>query len=620
LDASGYAHIGYFDAINQKLKYAYQDAQGWHIQAIDELLGGGSISIALDVNGYARISYSEHYHPPADPHHLVKYANQDSSGWHIQTIEDWGDYNLFLDIVGYSSLALDVNGYPHISYVAGHDLKYAYEDVSGWHIEVVAEVSCTYTSIALDTGGNPHIAYFSEAVGLNYAYRDLSIWHTQTVDNGADIGRYTSLRLDEGGYPHISYYKGINEDLMYAYQNVSGWRIQSVDKGGGVGKYTSLALDRSGHPHISYYGEGVLKYAHQNLSGWHFHMVDSGANVGEYTSLVLDTMEYPHISYYDHTNTNLKYAYQDASGWHLQTVDREGNVGEYTSLSLDSNGYPHISYYDASNRDLRYAYKDLSGWHIQTVDEEGDVGQYSSLALDEEGYSHISYYDRANTDLKYAYRDASGWHIQNVDSEGIVGSYSSLALDSNGYPHISYSRFEFPSIWLDSLKYAYRDDSGWHIQTVYIGDFIAHFCGNTSIALDSSGYPHISFCFERPVSWHSLKKLMYTYLDASSWHVLEIEYDPGEHSSLFLSTSKHPHISYQSDSYYLNDRLMYTHHLPSGWSTEVVDPVKGVGGYSSLVLDADEIPHISYYDFSNSDLKYAHYGPIYYYLPILAND
>jgi hypothetical protein len=622
LDASGYAHIGYYDSTNDNLKYAYQDADGWYIQIVDNLIGGGSISLALDADGYSHISYSKNHEEHTLPHHSTKYAYQDSIGWHIQIV-DGGDY--YYDFAGYSSLALDGNGYPHISYVFGEKVKYAYQDVSGWYIQVVGKGSSAYTSIALSPGEDPNITYYTETDGLHYAYHDFSGWHVQAIDNTANAGRYSSLVLDMDGYPHISYYDGTSEDLKYAYLNVSGWHIQSVDKGGDVGKYTSLALDRNGHPHISYYGEGVLKYAYQNMSGWHYHMVDSGADVGEYTSLVLDTMEYPHISYYDRTNSNLKYAYQDVSGWHTYTVDREGDVGTYTSLSLDSKGYPHISYYDVSNGDLKYVYQDLSSWHLETVDEEGDVGQYSSLALDEEGDTHISYYDRTNADLKYAYRDATGWHIQTVDSDGDVGSFTSLALDANGYPHISYSiRFISKTKFGDDLKYAYQDAFGWHIQTVYTGIFVEFMCGNTSIALDANGYPHISFCYKFTNAKSINDVLQYAYQDAFGWHIQKVEEDAGIYNSLALSPTGNPHISYQSVRYHWSfdygDKLFYTHHLPSGWSTEVVDPAKGVGGHTSLVLDADEIPHISYYDFSNSDLKYAHYGPIYYYLPILTKD
>ena len=77
-----------------------------------------------------------------------------------------------------------------------------------------------------------------------------------------------------------------------------------------------------------------------------------------------------------------------------------------------------------------------SVWQIERVDSNG-LGNYSSLALDSSGWPHISYWDYTNADLKYAYKDASGWHIETVDYVGYVGAYTSLALDSADHPHIS---------------------------------------------------------------------------------------------------------------------------------------------------------------------------------------
>lgn len=79
---------------------------------------------------------------------------------------------------------------------------------------------------------------------------------------------------------------------------------------------------------------------------------------------------------------------------------------------------------------------------IQTVDSTGNVGVDTSLALDSSGFAHISYRyrDPTNTDgdLKYTVWDGSNWAITTVDSTGDVGEDTSLALDSRGFAHISY--------------------------------------------------------------------------------------------------------------------------------------------------------------------------------------
>jgi hypothetical protein len=50
-----------------------------------------------------------------------------------------------------------------------------------------------------------------------------------------------------------------------------------------------------------------------------------------------------------------------------------------------------------------------------------------------------------------------GWDIQTVDSEEDVGRCTSIALDSSNNPHISYLD------WIENLKYARWTGSSWSI-------------------------------------------------------------------------------------------------------------------------------------------------------------
>ena len=339
---------------------------------------------------------------------------------------------------------------------------------------------------------------------------------TNTVDS-AGVGLYTSLALDSSGYPVISYYDNTNGDLKLAHCNDPACAggdesIVTVDSTGWVGGFTSLALDSSGYPVISYWdnSNGALKLAHcndPNCVGGDESLatVDSVGSVGMYTSLTLDSSGNPVISYWDNSNGALKLAHCNdvnctGGDESIVTLDSAGNVGTYTSLALDSSGNPVISYHDSTNGDLKLAHcNDVNctggDESIVTVDNTGDVGEYTSLALDSSGYPVISYFDDTNDDLKLAHCNdpnctGGDESIVTLDSAGDVGGYTSLALDSSGCPVISY--------WDDTnddLKLARCNDpncTGGDERFAAVdsaGDVGKH----TALVLDSTGDPVISY-------------------------------------------------------------------------------------------------------------------------------
>jgi hypothetical protein len=341
---------------------------------------------------------------------------------------------------------------------------------------------------------------------------------------------------------------------------------------------------------------------------WDIHIVDSEGDVGWWTSIALDSSGNPHISYFDRSHEHLKYASKWLPRlWTRATVDSGDTVGQFTSIALDSSG-PHISYTDfvgEGNRDLKYARKVSSGgWRTETVDADGDVGWFSSIALDAGGQPHVAYYDFGNGKLKYAWRSRlGGWSIETVDSDENVGGHTSIALDSSGKPHISY--FD----WLNgNLKYARKMCTRLVLETgqVMIYCFWAKWtvdAGNvmgapTSIALDSSGLPHIGYT----VFEGGYPKVKYARrLTSGSWSLETVDSGGGVNVSMVLDSSNLPHISYPDSS---SRTLKYARRLPSGgWSRETVDTEST--GHNSIALDSSGNPHISYYDDGNHNLKYA---------------
>jgi hypothetical protein len=75
----------------------------------------------------------------------------------------------------------------------------------------------------------------------------------------------------------------------------------------------------------------------------------------------------------------------------------------------------------------------------------------------------------------------------------------------------------------------------------------------------------------------------------------------GGYTSIALDSSDNPHISYYD---YTNGDLKYAHWTGSTWSITSVDTTGHVGDFTSIALDSSDNPHISYCDLSNDDLKY----------------
>ena len=234
-----------------------------------------------------------------------------------------------------------------------------------WEIETVDSAGDTgwCTSIALDSNDYPHISYGDDWDTLKYAKWNGATWDIETVDSAGNVGEYCSLALDSSDYPHISYRDKDNDALKHAWWDGTTWHIETVEviPGSYNVRYTSIAIDSNDKSHIAYkdYESDDLKYAKNTAGTWETEIVDSTGDTGWYLSIALDSNDYPHISFSDWPGYNyrLKYAKWNGTEWGIEIVDTAVDAGKFTSIALDSYDCPHISYNDGNLDDLKYAKK-----------------------------------------------------------------------------------------------------------------------------------------------------------------------------------------------------------------------------------------------------------------------
>lgn len=292
--------------------------------------------------------------------------------------------------------------------------------------------------------------------------------------------------------------------------------------------------------------------------------------------------------------TLLQFELVFSADWQTETVveppNAHNSVFNSVSIALDDTGKPCISYYDPIAKEIKVAEKTPEGWQISSIDSA--YSSKSSLKIDSTGKIHICYSYGIITgmysQLKYAWKDQSGWHREAVDASADVSYSCSLGLDSSGNPHISYDDFTNGNV-----KYAFRNSSGWHKETVDSGS-------TSSISIDLQNRPHIAY-YDR-----CNKALKYAYKDASVWKKETIDgiSDVTGNISLTVDKGGWPHVCYYDND---NGYVIYAFRDNYGWHSDIAgftksDPYNEV--HPSLAISQSGKPSISFYDYDNNSLIY----------------
>ena len=235
-----------------------------------------------------------------------------------------------------------------------------------------------------------------------------------------------------------------------------------------------------------------------------------------------------------------------------------------------------------------------ASWKCKAVDKAVDGGSVEtgfSIAVTSDGKPRIAYEYRIDLDwnVRYAYKDETGWHIQGIAR----GDSPSLVLNPAGNPRIGYGD--------STLFYVYNDGIDW-VSTDALKNPYVHPQG-VSLKLGSTSQGCMSYvCGDNAT-------LQYVYQNDAGWH--NVPADDPDHKATSLWTSlaldgSTPHIGYgQRDGE--DHNLRHAWWNGTVWTHETVDAVGNAGeDYSPLVLDQNGKLQIAYWQTGGaSNLLYA---------------
>jgi len=180
-----------------------------------------------------------------------------------------------------------------------------------------------------------------------------------------------------------------------------------------------------------------------------------------------------------------------------------------------------------------------------------------------------------------------------VDSVGVTGMQTSIAIDSQGFPHIGYV---YVNTW--DLKYARLTDSGWTSELVHT---MINQDSDPALVLDSS---------DRPAMVCGVNDAIYVYHDGAAWQSESIGGFATWFTTMTLDNNGLPRVLYNWSVYKeYYSHVTYAIRIGAGqWVESDIGsgPWTPVGPEYELVIDDNNNRHVAYMQTNGDTLRYSH--------------
>jgi hypothetical protein len=270
-------------------------------------------------------------------------------------------------------------------------------------------------------------------------------------------------------------------------------------------------------------------------------------------------------------------------------------VAGANDVAYDASGRLHVVWNDREEKNLKYAVRNANGkWSmVQTIDPAFEAGGYPSLAIDSRGVPAVAYFDGDGGDLKFAKLIGGAWLTEKVDTAGSVGLYPSLVYNSDVATIAYYKRTT------GDLKLAVQKRGGWQLSNVDTAGDVGRCTslvlnpnrpGSISIAYDDSNTGTKKFAEETP-SGYAISTVDSTTPTGGGY--TSLAYEPYKDGGRF-----NPAISYYDSS---NSALKFARQNAAGvWTKDTVISSGAQGLYTSLFYDVGDRASIFFFKKTNN--------------------
>ena len=405
-------------------------AQSWVVGAIDSVGNVGQYSsITMSQTGEIWLTYYD------ATNQKLKYARKSGSSWNTF------DLLLGISTAGWSSIMIDDVGRPSV--VLGNPVTAEVKYLGWLPLPPTASVSVIdasgsageYSSLATDGAGNLALTYRVSSTKLvRLAQKAGGDWTFQNLFTSTGTPSWSSLAYDQSNRPSVVLTDPVTAEVKYL-----GWlplpptaSVSVIDASGSAGEYSSLATDGAGNLALTYRVSStkLVRLAQKAGGDWTFQNLFTSTGTPSWSSLAYDQSNRPSVVLTDPVTAEVKYL-----GWlplpptaSVSVIDASGSAGEYSSLATDGAGNLALTYRVSSTKLVRLAQKAGGDWTFQNLFTSTGTPTWSSLAYDQSNRPSVVLTDPVTAEVKYL-----GWlplpptaSISVIDASVNPGVYSCL--------------------------------------------------------------------------------------------------------------------------------------------------------------------------------------------------